>query len=533
MLACLLAAAGTRPTHAIDVSEHSQIASTSLDTVMTACGFMTPRGYRFMLDDDRFVELERELADSSTIGDLCAIYAKDDRALSRYHIKGWTVYNQLRLLSAVEIGSAWELHQSGVASSAELSDHNVVANYLLHHYIALRLAQRAGEAVSEADLRRALVYEAMALGFLHDAFSSGHMMVPLTDRFQFFHPTNSRKTHDAFSNDGIYVMNSKGDAWLTFGDKLAGWYAATAHAVENATRTSILELVLVFLAAGDGDLPDGVSDWVYENIGFDWQDVVVGWPALLDGVEYYDELHLPTLMQIPMPISATWSVDTGISGSLSAERFHYPQLADSGYHDTTLDDSERRALYRRADMPRWLVYSKLRQRSPEDLIREDATVASVRYMQKRDYDPAMAGIIISGSFGWATYQKADGAIYGAGIGYGVFDDLTILNKLSVILNVYPGYDESDRILLSPALQFGIVLPGEPLGLFARNHIEMGWAWGVSEDPLDSNGFRFGLGLDPWTIPFGFTNAGVTIRLKYQWMFLESVKDGPQVEFILH
>ena len=519
---------------ALSGDEHRGGTEAMFDSVMVLCEFNADGGFEFILDDDRKLFVPERIDGESTLGQLCARFAKDDAAVSRYHIKGWSILNQLRLLDAQEIATAWDVHARGEVRLAEISNLNVVANYLLHHIVALKLAERAGANESSSDLRRALMYEAMAVGYLQDAMSSGHMMVPLTDSFQFMHPTNNRKTHDAFSNDGVYVMNSKGEVWLTFGDKVSLWYYASRKSVERAMQTSLKELLLVFLAAGSGDLPAGLEEWTFEHIGLDWQDVVIEWTEILDGVAYYSDLNLPTLMLMPMPISATWSTKTGgYAGSFSPGRFHYPQLADSGYHDPSLGEGELDALYRRVDMPRWLVFSTPRKQGVEETIKNDKDVASVRYLQRRSYKPAYSGGLASVSTGWASNQTGDGIIVGVGLGYGLLDDFTAIKKVSVNFDVYPGYDDRDRLILSPSMQFALQLPTASRWQVVRNgRFELGWAWSVRE-PFVSDGFRFGWGLEPGTIPLGFTNAGVTFRFKYQWLFLDETKQGLQLELVLH
>lgn len=518
------------PASALEEMEHRLFTRLGIDSVMIACGYAQEAdSFRIAFDYERALALPRALAGGADFGDLCAYYARDDRAAERYHIKGWSVFNQLRLLHAADIERAWQRGIAGEPTSLEIEALNVVANYLVHHVVAMRLARMAGEQWSEETLRRAFIYEAMAIGYLEDAFSSGHMLVPLDDRWTFLHPTNTRKTHDAFCFDGVYQMNSKGEVHLGFGDKLAAWYAPTSFAITDAVRSSLYELLAVLLAAGDGELPDAMADWTYENVGIDWQDVVSGWTDVRDGVEYYKDLHLPTLLLVPMPISATWSVRTGGVG----ERFDYPQLADSGLHDPTLDDREKNALYERSAMPSWLVYRKLRRTPPRELIRSDPEVASVRYLQDRSYPPAFAGLLVSAASGWATRQRGRGVVDGVGLGYGLLDEFTVVRKVSVNLDFYPSYDEADRMLLSPSVQLALKLPFHvPFRLIDTGRFETGWAWGLKE-AFDANGFRFGWGLEPATIPLGFTNAGVTVRVKYQWMFLETRKAGPQIELVLH
>ncbi|HER19989.1 MAG TPA: hypothetical protein ENO14_02980, partial [Chromatiales bacterium] len=126
---------------------------------------------------------------------------------------------------------------------------NVVANYLVYHAIAIRCAEESVRGAADNMPRtlpghtewieRALVYEAVALGYLADAFSSSHLLTPVHLPMARLQDANVRAAHEFFATQGAYVSNSMGDVWRTFGDGLMTWYGpAYEYVLDACTRSA-------------------------------------------------------------------------------------------------------------------------------------------------------------------------------------------------------------------------------------------------------------------------------------------------------
>jgi hypothetical protein len=113
---------------------------------------------------------------------------RSDLDYSRYQERGKTILDQLReidsmqLLKTLQKFEARELMMVGdekTFESAEISDKNVIVNYLIHHLIALHVGASAGKTPDQSErlLRTALLYESQAQGYLLDAFAAGHLLI--------------------------------------------------------------------------------------------------------------------------------------------------------------------------------------------------------------------------------------------------------------------------------------------------------------------------------------------------------------------
>lgn len=419
---------------------------------------------------------------------------------------------------------------------AEQPDHNVVVNYLLHHFLAIRFAKLAGQEGSKGKevLRRALIYEAMAQGFLSDAFSSGHLLVPLNDVFSGLHSANNREAYNFYRNEGVYVINSSGDVWQTFGHRLLRWHAPTYRYVLKACVTSLRELFLVYyVSSGDGTIPENLEKWGQSiSNGNSMEEMIQGWISTKDGDRYYSIAKMPTLLQLPMPISASWSVRTEkVDEHGIHQRKHYPQFREPGFHDPDLRGIDTEFIYPQSSVPDWMVPELLYDKSPEELIKSHPDFASVRYVQNRNFPPSYKGLLIH--LGGGTTFKKNGSGFGSlfGLGYGLADDLIVINKVSVSVALMPSLDEAKRLLITPSLGFGLKLP-KPLNLWEAYLFEIGYALGLRK-PFKEDGVMLAVGLGFPTIPLRFTYAGLTVRLKYQRFSLERTWHGVFLEFIFH
>lgn len=260
--------------------------------------------------------------------------------------------------------------------------------------------------------------------------------------------------------------------------------------------------------------------------------MVESWLTLRNGGEYYAEVRMPTLLLLPMPVSATWSrKNAEDKNPRNNHRKHFPQLHEEGLHDPDLEKVNRKFLYHKKDLPSWLIPDWLSKDGPEKLIRENPDFASVRFVQQSDFPPSYVGLLVTSGGGAVLGRKGKGSGWSFGLGYGVIDEFLLFNKISIEAVWMPGLDEPRRLLLGPSFGLGIKLPfhSDPVEAV---RIENGYFWGLRA-PYQANGLKFALGLESRTVPLGFTYSGLTFRLKYQWLWLERTKHGAFLEAVLH
>lgn len=118
-----------------------------------------------------------------------------------------------------------------------------------------------------------------------------------------------------------------------------------------------------------------------------------------------------------------------------------------------------------------------------------------------------------------------------GLGYGLVDKLFVINKVSVDIDLMPSFDEGRRLMITPAIGFGLRLPA-PFYLWDAYRFEIGYAFGL-RSPFKEDGLKLAVGIESPSIPLGFTHAGVTVRLMYRRFYLERIVQGVFLEFILH
>jgi hypothetical protein len=547
ILALCLIISSLETTIAWEKEEHRIVADRAFAAALVECSGSIHDSLIFILARGSSIRLEKTLWKGKTFGEISAWFSGNDTSYSRFHQRGRTILQQLQPLSASLIDAGWREH-SGRSSvgdytatnrwpavySAEQSDQNVIVNYLLHHSIALRFAKLAGQEENREALRLALIYEAMAQSYLSDAFSAGHLMVPLNDVFYGLHPINNKEAHNFFRSEGVYVINSQGNVWQTFGDKLLQWHASTYRHVLEACTTSLRELFLVFYILNENEeIPDKLKKWGQSiSDGISLEEMVQGWITMQDGQKYYSITKMPTLLFLPMPISATWSVRTEkVDDQGIHQRKHYPQLREQGFHDPDLHGIDPEFIYPRSAVPDWMIPELLLERNTEELIKYHPEYASVRYIQNRNFPPSYKGLFFH--LGGGMIFKKNGSGFGSlvGLGYGLADDLLVINKVSVDLALMPSLDEVRRLLIMPSLGFGFKLP-TPFNLWEAYRLEIGYAFGL-RSPFKEDGLKLAVGIESPTIPLGFTYAGLTIRLMYQRFYLERIKQGILLEFIIH
>ncbi len=171
-------------------------------------------------------------------------------------------YGQAAALAGDHVSSPDELMgPAGEAAAASLSEYSLLARvnyehfhpYVLrkfrqHHAEALAIAlaaARASEPVSETALRRALLENAFADHYLHDAFSSGHMAFNRVASSV----TASAAFHDIWNVRGRWVVNRRGDTWRALGDGLLRTPEAQEHRARllDAATSSVLDVLHAFV----------------------------------------------------------------------------------------------------------------------------------------------------------------------------------------------------------------------------------------------------------------------------------------------
>lgn len=521
LVAALSVAAGAGPARAWDEAEHRALADSGLADALVALGGEAGDEVRIQMPDSSVLVLPRHLWGGRDFGEICAWSSRADEAPTRYPLRGRTLLEQVALLRADQIERILMRHfpaaddLAGDASrwppvaSAEERSQRVVANYLIHHLIAIRYAERAaadGSARAEA-MTRALIYEAMAVGYLSDSFSSSHILAPEPGILAGLHRRNTRRAHDFYRDQGAAVINSRGEVWRTYGDGLLHWYGLAMDHVRKACSASIEEV----LRPADS-LRGGARD----------------------GADYYGALRMAALLEIPMPVAASWSVrDSTVDGHGIHARTHYPQLREEGWHDPDLEGIDMRFLCARGVLPEWMVFARAAEAAPQALIRDDPDVASVRYVEERHKKPTFEGGLLALGLGHVVHDDSDVTGPSIALGFGLADDLVAVQGLpgvqrfSAEAAYQPGMGEARRRLLSAGLGFQIATPR-----FPTLHVEGGYAWGLAS-PFKRAGPKVGIGVSTETLPLGFTYAGVILRAKYQAFYLERIVTGVFAEVVLH
>ncbi|MFH1374146.1 MAG: hypothetical protein ABII79_10150 [bacterium] len=478
-----------------------------------------------------------------SFGQLCSLSAADDLARDRFHERGRTVLHQLSRLTAERIAAVWQIVSVDATdticyriASGRNSSQNVLSSYLLHHLMALRLAGRTADGVlsEQQGLLRALSWEAAAQGFLVDAFSSGHLLVDQQDPWWRWQRRNRIEAHHYHRDQGVYVINSRGDVWRTYGDRLMHWHAPAYRAVVQAGRSSLQEVLAVFFLMSGFGLPEQLSSWLdsmaLEILPQQW---VSSWLFQRAGADYYATLRLPTLLLLPMPVSATWSVRTQERDEYGVRRHHhFPQLSDPGLHDPDLSGIDTEFLYPRSAVPEWMIPVPLRGDLPrpvDSLIKNDPDWASVRWVQNRYALPSYKGALVhlGGQVTSVNGAWRSGALLG--LGYGFWDDLIVVKNVSVSAVLQNSAIEWGKLLLVPSVGGGLATGS---GRIKALRFETGLAIDLSSDG-HGIGSMAAIGIDSRVYALRFTNAGISWRLKYQWFNLKGLRHGPCLELLLH
>ena len=467
------------------------------------------------------------LLDGKTFDELSAMFSDGDDAYARSHERGRSIGQQLEGLRRSDIDALLREYAAPPQSfdggaflqrvrEIERPGENVVVNYLMYHLIGLKLAQVKGHSSEQRrdGLRCAMIMEAKAQSYLIDAFCAGHMLVPLDDFLSRLHPTNNRKAHDLYNTEGVFVINSRHETWQAFGDKVLEWYAPSYRHVLDACCTSLRELLLTYFASMDA-VPPALLSWAHTVSAAESPPALVDrWLMVQDGRTYYESTWMPTLLELPMPISAVWSVRTD---SLDARGVHqrkqYPQLREDGLHDPSIEDIDRDFLYPQHAFPQWVRLDLPRPAS--EMIKQDVNIASVRYVQDRNLLPSFVGLLVEGSGSKNVANGSSGWSFGAG--YGFTDDILLIRNISTgVALIKPSASALD-LFLSPSTGVTVNYPNlSPI--MSGTRLSLGYAWGLGQ--TREQGFILGIGIESSTHPLGFTYAGIQVRLMYQYLLVQ-------------
>jgi len=456
--------------------------------------------------------------------------AAEDQKQYRFHRRSESVLKQIRRVKQEELQDclakalSWAKNDNlelSLPDVKSLHSDNVIGSYLIHHLAALHIAASTDLADSER-LAKALVWEAIAQGYLADCFSSGHMILPV---HHFISELQMKDRQDAdrhHSLTGLYVINAAGEVWQSFGDGALFWYRPSYEHILKACQSSLRELLLVFYQTTATPLPGKLSDW-YGDIGLDMplSDAVQIWLTVLEPESLYNTSRpptlLPTLQYLPMPVVAAWSRQTEeVDSGNFHKRKYYPQLNEPTGRDTSLSGIDERFLLKRDDVPSWVIAPPFRDTlnaNPEELIKYNPLWASVAFVQSFSPATSFEGLTIDFGMSWIT-ERGDFSP-AVGFGYGFYDDLFLFKEFAAGLRYYPKSSSSGGDLLSVhgsvriinQLRKSILKPFETVG------VEVAL---VSE--LERNGdLGLGLGVNFRTKPHSFNSMhlGLSFEVAYE------------------
>jgi hypothetical protein len=536
-----------RAADAFTAEEHYDLANGIWQEVLGEIGAIQLENETHFSTGDGFLAIPRDLHEKGDWSHAVRAFALPDADPTRFHRQLESTQRQLSRIQASDLQTL--LQERVVAGEpparpAAEARLGAVANFFLHHWIAMQLAIRAADIDFPNDpsktMRSALLYEAMAQGYLVDAFSASHMLLPDPNWLSWLHSRNTKLVHDDLRASGTFVIDSRHRVWLSYGDGLLFWYPLALERVREATRDSLREVLACFYKGFDPEnAPSSLREWLNGQYpaGNCWE-TVDAWLAPRDAITYYAELRMPSLLSIPMPIAATWSVraeeeiqPAGVEPKIYA-RLHYPQLAEARFHDPSLTEADLRDLYSRDEVPDWMVFPALGDHSPEALIETAPDVASVRWQCERHPRPSFLGGLTSAGIGNRIHPKSDEWVGSIGIGYGLLDEefalpwVPNIKRLSMETRWDAGLDRAgDALTGVAALQ--LWCPTR-----ADLHVDLGYAVATRE-PLHRHGPTIGLGLTLDTFELPLTHMASLIRVRWELLYLDEITGGPVLEFVVH
>ncbi len=497
------------------------------------------------------INLSHPLGDGKSFGALVAELANDDFVKERFHNRGQTVMEQIQPLSRTLID---DLGQQALASDSEmfsLNKHfrtkdkcqvdNVVARYLAYHLVAIKFAANDFSPKLDGDfcLQQALTWEALAEGYLADCFSSGHMVLCWNDPLAVIHQRNLREAHRHHSFQGIFVINAKGDVWQAFGDGVLFWNDPSYHHLFEASQASLNEVLIAFHIGQNCQLPAKLNDWLKQNgAPLADEELLEKW-LRSPVIELYHTQQppalLPSLMHLPMPVTATWSrhIESATSEGF-ARRQHFPQFSASGFYDSTLIGLDKTFLYQPSSVPSWLIPEPFQARpaaSPQYLVRSDPDWASVQFVQDLYDAPSYKGALVY--FGYEGVFENDQNQPVFGLGKGLMEEALLIKNIDIRIQYHFNAGLIRQDVLATPFGGTIINPiSSKLGSLIKGiRVESGPALMLGEDP--SFGIAFAFGLASNAIPLGFTYAAATFEIVYFGYTPTNDIHGAGLRVILH
>ena len=461
---------------AFDEVEHRLLADSVFESIIRITGAVNKHNSILIPFGQNEIIIPREFAGIGSFGKLAAKFAAEDQKQHRFHRRAESVLQQIRRIKSQELEEClaaavdWskkESADSGFPKVESLHSDNVIGSYLIHHLAALGIAASMDGTDSQR-LSKALVWEAIAQGYLADCFSSGHMILPVHHFISELQMKDRRDADRHHSLTGIFVINAAGDVWQAFGDGALLWYQPSYQHVFEACQSSLREILLVFFQTRGVAPPDELSSW-FKNVGHGMSlaKAIDTWLTVQQLDSLYDTPEpptlLPTLQYLPVPVVAAWSTE---SDEIVIENFqarkYYPQLNELSGRDTSLYGIESDFLLSRDDFPVWMVAPPLKDSltsNPQMLIKEDVHWASVAYVQSLSPTISFEGLTLDFGTSWVIdHSKIAPSI---GLGYGFHDDLFLFRNLGVGLRLYPKSSSSGSSALAA---FGDIRLTNPIQL---------------------------------------------------------------------
>jgi hypothetical protein len=515
---------------AFEFIEHKGLADSTFKSVLREVNALILHNSISLSFGNEEVIIPDRFFDSSSFGELVAEFAIDDQKQHRFHRWSESVLNQIRRISSDELTNClskamkWAKNVNSELAFPEVKSihsDNVIGSYLIHHLAALRIA--ASKDLTESErLARALIWEAIAQGYLADCFSSGHMIVPVHHFISELQLKDREHADKHHSLTGFYVINAAGDVWQSFGDGALYWYRPSYQHVLEACQSSLRELLLVFYQMSNTPLPESLSNW-YGTINSEipLSDAVQFWISIQNLDSLYNTPKpptlLPTLLYLPMPVVAAWSKQTEeLTNGKFHKRKYYPQLNESNGRDTTISGIDEKFLLKRDDIPSWMIAPPFRDTlnvDPEELIKFDPLWSSVAYIQSFSPATSFEGLTID--FGMSWISSYGGVSPAVGLGYGFYDEQSIFRGLTAGLRYYPKSSSSGSDLLTV---YGSIRLINPLSISILSSIETIGAEVALVSELERDGdFGLGLGINLRTKPHSFNSKhfGLSFELAYE------------------
>jgi hypothetical protein len=232
-----------------------------------------------------------------------------------------------------------------------------------------------------------------------------------------------------------------------------------------------------------------------------------------------------------MPVAATWSVRTEKADSYGIhKRKHYPQLSEKKFHDPDLKEIDTMFLYSSSSIPDWMIPEFLPNDTLQNLINYHPDIASVRYIQDRHIPPSYQGFLLSAGTVVVLSDAINNFGVSFGTGYGFADEfIFFIEKPSLNISATNLFGDINKWILMADIGFGVKV--DVFGLLYPL-FDFGYARGF-QSPYNGGAVKLSLGLESETLPLGFTYAGLTFRLKYQFIFFDKIMHSIVLEIILH